>query len=113
MPSRPMIPTSMLGSPEPCHHRGKTRFNEVHLIDAPSWGFERFPDRKINGLEMRFEQREVVARKARQNAIGRHGSSFRAAERELPEADGLFAVGRDVPSGRSILRRAARLMIDP
>ena len=72
--------------------------NFARALDAPSAGLERLPDGKIDGFEMRFEQRKILARKVRQDPIGRHGSSFGAAKRELPEADGLFAVGRDVPS---------------
>ena len=55
----------MLGLPQAvCHNGGKARFNEIDLVDALPAGFERFPDRKINGLQVRFEQREVLARKA-------------------------------------------------
>jgi len=81
-----------------CDDGRKSRFDEIDLVDAPPADFERLPHRKIDSFEMRFEQREILARKARQNPIGRHGPSFGAAKRELPEADGLFAVGRDVPS---------------
>src|SRR6476619_1099466 len=112
MPSRPIIPTSMLGLLVPlATHRRKARFDEVDLVDTFPAGFERLPHRQVHGFKMRFEQREVLAREARQNPIGRHGSSFGAAERELPEADGLVDAGRDVPSGRSILSCAARTMI--
>ena len=98
MPSRPMIPTSMLGFLVPfLFPRIGVCFGRC-LLDALPAGFERLPHRKIDGFEMRFEQREILTRKARQNPIGRHGPSFGAAKRELPEADGLFAVGRDVPS---------------
>ena len=68
------------------------------MLDALPAGFERLPHRQVDGFKMRFDQRKLLAGKARQNPIGQHGSSRRAAERELPEADGLFAVGRDVPS---------------
>jgi hypothetical protein len=81
-----------------CDDGRKPRFDEIDLVDALPAGFERLPHRKIDGFEMRLEQREIFTRKARQNPIGRHGASFGAAKRELPEADGLFAVGRDVPS---------------
>jgi hypothetical protein len=39
------------------------------LVDALPTGFERLPDRKVDGFEVRFEQREFLARKARQNAV--------------------------------------------
>ena len=81
-----------------CDDGRKSRFDEIDLVDAPFADFERLPHGKIDSFEMRFEQRDILARKARQNPIRRHGPSFGAAKRELPEADGLFAVGRDVPS---------------
>ena len=90
----------------------KPGFDEIDLVDALPAGFKRLPDRKINRFEMRFEQREVLTRKARQNPIGRHGPSFGAAKRELPEADGLFAVGRDVPSADQSLDTQQIVMID-
>src|SRR5207247_10897699 len=87
----------------------KPGFDEVDLVDALLASLERLPYWKINGLEVRLEQREILARKARQNPIGRHGPSFGAAKRELPEADGLFAVGRDVPSAdQSLAAQQAR-----
>ena len=81
-----------------CDDGRKPGFDEIDLFDALPAGFERLPHRKIDGFQMRLKQREILTRKARQNPIGRHGPSFGAAKRELPEADGLFAVGRDVPS---------------
>ena len=95
------------------HDRREAGFDEVDLLDALLALLERLARRKINGFQVRFEQREIFARKARQDAVRRQGTSFGAATRELPEADGLVDAGRDVPSGRSILRCAARLMIDP
>ena len=35
----------------------KPGFDEVDLVDALPTGFERLPDRKVDGFEVRFEQR--------------------------------------------------------
>ena len=48
---------------------GKAGFDEIDMVDASFAGFKPTPHGKINGFEMRFEQSEIFARKARQNAV--------------------------------------------
>ena len=48
---------------------GEPGFDEIDLVDPLPAGFERFPHRKIDSLEMRLQQREILPRKARQNPI--------------------------------------------
>jgi hypothetical protein len=85
MPSRPMIPTSILGLLVPLadhaalrafihdsgdydrarhDHRRKAGFDEIYMLDAPLAGFQWFAHRKINGFQVRFEQRKILAREA-------------------------------------------------
>ena len=52
------------------NHGGEAGFDEVDVLDALLALLERLPRGKINSFQVRFEQSEVFARKARQNAIG-------------------------------------------
>ena len=52
------------------HHLGEAGFHKVDLVDAFLALFEGRPQGQIDGLEMRFEQRKILAREARQNTVG-------------------------------------------
>ena len=56
MPSRPMMPTSMLGLLVPlATTEANPDFDEIDLVDALLALLERLSYRKIDGFEMRFE----------------------------------------------------------
>ena len=61
---------------------------------------------------MRLKQGEIFAVSRARMRFGDIDTSLRAAKRELPEADGLLDIDRDVSSRRSTLAHATGVMTD-